>query len=148
VTDKLSVAKTYDVITMLGVLCIFDKYELVLANVLSWLKPNGVLILHNMISEADVDVFVKYSPSSSSFNEERLESGWNIISEKSLGLVCSANGSKLIKVKRFELSVDLMPKPQDPLRSWTELDTDGRKQIYNSLHLRQPQKVAVIRKLP
>ena len=51
VTIKSSVQEQFDVITMLGVLCIFDDYASVLANVLSWLKPRGRLILHNMVSE-------------------------------------------------------------------------------------------------
>ena len=58
-----------------------------------WLKPNGKLILHNMISEYDIDVFVKYSPSDDAYKADNLESGWNIISEKSLRLVVEKNSA-------------------------------------------------------
>ena len=47
VLDKVSVEKKFDVIIILGVLGIFDDYEVVLKNVLSWVKLKGRLILHN-----------------------------------------------------------------------------------------------------
>ena len=46
VTDKSSVKEKFDVITMLGVLSIFDDFALIIQNVLSWLKSSGKLILH------------------------------------------------------------------------------------------------------
>ena len=56
VLEKTSIKRKFDVITMMGVLCIFDDYKLVLENVLSWLRPKGRLVLHNMVSEFDIDV--------------------------------------------------------------------------------------------
>ena len=43
-----------------------------------------------MVSEYDIDVFVKYKPSSEIFEKSDLESGWNIISKKSLEIVAKA----------------------------------------------------------
>ena len=146
VTDKASVNERFDVITMLGVLCIFDDYEQVLQNVISWLKPKGRLILFNMISEYDIDVYVKYAPSSASYREDSLESGWNIISEKSLRLVCEKNSAKLRAVYPFIIGVDLEQKSDDVMRSWTEKDARHVRQTYNALHIRQPQKIALIEK--
>ena len=146
VTDKSSVNKKFDVITMLGVLCIFDDYAQVLTNVISWLNPKGKLILHNLISEYDIDVIVKHAPSSHQYSVDNLESGFNIISEKSLGLVCRENSANLVKVKPLRISVDIEQNIEDIIRSWTELDTHQIRQIYNALHIRQPQKIAVIEK--
>lgn len=145
VQDKTSVTEKYDVITMLGVLCIFDNYKSVLSNVLSWINPGGRLILHNMVSEFDIDVVIKYKHSSLDPNLAVLESGWNIISEKSLALVASANGSEIITSKPFNLKVDLQ-QVDDVMRSWTENDGKGGKSIYNALHIRQPQRIVTIKK--
>lgn len=143
--DSISVNSKFDIITMLGVLCIFDDYNLVLRNVLSWLNPGGRLILHNTINDFDIDVFVKYKHSSVE-NDKELESGWNIISRKSLELVCNKYGARLTSCTPFEINVDLKPT-LDPMRSWTEMDNLGFRQIYNALNIRQPQKIAVIDKL-
>ena len=145
VLDSDSISQKYDVITMLGVLCIFDDYSKVIKNVLSWLNPNGRLILANMISDYDVDVFVKYAPSDKQFSEDKLESGWNILSEKSLSLVSEKNNAKIIFSKKFKLNVEL-EKKNDVLRSWTEENINGEKDIFNALHIRQPIKIIVIQK--
>ncbi len=147
VTDKSSVKQKFDVITMLGVLCIFDDYESVLTNVLSWLKPKGKLVLHNMVSEFDIDVFVKYAPSSKQYNSNSLESGWNIISEKSLQLVSEKNAARLVSCEKFMIGVDLDKQDHDLMRSWTERNGSNERIIFNALHLRQPQKVVVIERL-
>ena len=147
VLDKKSVTKKFDVITMLGVLCIFDDYDTVLKNVLSWLNPRGRLILHNMVNEYDIDVFVKYRPSKVNYKETDLESGWNIISKKSLELFAESNKAKLVSCEDFSITVDL-DKQKDVMRSWTENTLSGQKNLYNALHIRQPFKIVVIEKLP
>ena len=132
---------------MLGVLCIFDDYDTVLKNVLSWLNPRGRLILHNMVNEYDIDVFVKYRPSKVIYKETDLESGWNIISKKSLELFAESNKAKLVSCEDFSITVDL-DKQKDVMRSWTENTLSGQKNLYNALHIRQPFKIVVIEKLP
>ena len=145
VLDKTSVNERFDVITMLGVLCIFDDYKQVITNVLSWLRPGGRLILHNMVSEFDVDVFIKYKTASLNVEENEFESGWNIISESSLSMVAEANSAQVISSKPFNLQVDLA-KTDDVMRSWTEDNKQGRKDIFNALHVRQPQRIVTIAK--
>ena len=145
VLEKDSVSEKYDVITMLGVFGIFDDYKKALHNVLSWLNPNGRLILQNMISGYDVDVFVKYCPSSSDYKPDRLESGWNVISEKSLSLVAKENNAEIISSKPFQLRVNI-EKQSDVMRSWTEKNMLGGNDIFNALHIRQPQKIVTIKK--
>ena len=147
VLDKESVTKKFDVITMLGVLELFDDCHTVLRNVLSWLNPKGRLILHNLINEYDIDVFIKYRSSSDNYIETELESGWNIISKKSLELFTKQNNSRLVSCEDFSISVDL-PKQRDVMRSWTETNISGSKDIFNALHIRQPFKIVVIEKLP
>tara|TARA_B100000401_G_C52665981_1_gene652408 strand:+ start:180 stop:851 length:672 start_codon:yes stop_codon:yes gene_type:complete len=145
VLDNNSICNKYDVITMLGVFCIFDDYSRVLKNVLSWLNPNGRLILHNMVSDYEIDVFIKYAPSNVEFCEDKLQSGWNIISKRSLALAAEENNARIIFSKDFKLQLNL-EKKNDLLRSWTEKNIYGEKDIFNALHIRQPQKIVVIQK--
>ena len=147
VLDEKSVTKKFDVISLSGTLCIFDDYETVLKNVLSWLNPGGRLILANMVNEYDVDVFIKYSPSNDKYVETDQEWGWNIISKKSLELVAKKNSAKLISCEDFNVSVDIAKK-KDVMRSWTEKNLSGKRDCYNALHIRQPFKIVVIEKLP
>ena len=80
-------------------LCIFDDYERVLNNVIAWIKPKGRLILQNMLSEYDIDVFIKYSSSSKKFVSNQQESRWKIISEKSIELFAKNNEAKVVSSK-------------------------------------------------
>ena len=147
VLDKKSVTKKFDVITMLGVLTIFDDYNTVLKNVLSWLNPKGRIILHNLVNEYDIDVFIKYRTSKDNYVEADLEQGWNIISKKSLELFAEKNSARLVSCENFSISVDLQ-KQKDVMRSWTENNLSGNKDLFNALHIRQPYKIVVIEKLP
>ena len=124
-----------------------SKLEDAIANAISWLNPKGKIIMHNMINEHEIDIFIKYSRSSDSYNVNELESGWNVISEKSLSLVCQKYSAKLVEIKPFKIGVDIKPNRDDVMRSWTELDRNGNRQIYNALHIRQPQKIAIIEKI-
>ena len=103
--------------------------------------------LANLVNEYDIDVFVKYKPSSSNLNVDELESGWNIVSQKSLELVSLRNDAKLVYSKPFKLKVNL-EKKSDVMRSWTENNLSGTKDLFNALHIRQPYKIVVIEKLP
>lgn len=149
VTNNASITEKFDVITMLGVLSMFDDYKMVLDNVLSWLNPKGRLIIHGMMSEFDVDVFVKYKPSSLESGLDELESGWNIISSKSLSEVAISNNAKVISSKPFALNVTLDRQDNDVMRSWTEENSrrEGEgKDIFNATHIRQPQRIVTVEK--
>lgn len=141
-----SVKERYDIITMVGVLSIFNEYEIVIKNVLSWLKPNGELIINGLMTDYDYDVFVQYKKSSAHYDLDELETGWNIISIESLNQVCRRNHAVIEEASDFNISVDIPKREDDPIRSWTERDADGVNQLYNALHLRQPRKTVRIKK--
>tara|TARA_B110000027_G_C16028266_1_gene259565 strand:- start:185 stop:880 length:696 start_codon:yes stop_codon:yes gene_type:complete len=147
INNRDSVTEKFDIITLAGVLGIYDDFNFFLTNILSWLKPQGKIVLHAMISDYEYDIFVKYSPSRLIFSSNNLEPGWNIISRKTLNLICESNSAKLENVKPFELSIEIDKNEKDYMRSWTEKDLNEIKHIYNATHLRQPQHTAVIRKI-
>ena len=145
VFDRNSIKTEFDVVTMLGVLGIFDDYSRVLSNALSWVKPKGRLVIHNMVSQYDIDVFIKYKPSSHQSENAEFKTGWNIISQKSLEMVALQNGAKLIYSEPFRLEVNLSQQ-KDVMRSWTEVNSEGSNDLFNALHVRQPQRIVVIEK--
>jgi SAM-dependent methyltransferase len=129
-----------DVLTLLGVISIFDDIEPLIKNFSLWIKPGGRLLVHGMFNPLDVDVFVKYR-ASVDHNSGPYQAGWNIISQKTVSTLLLKYGAKRIHFHEFKMSVDLEGDPHDPLRSWTEKLSDGNRQIVNATCLKQPQYV-------
>ena len=133
--------QTYDVITVMGVLSIFDEVDEAIRNLIYWTKPGGKLFIHGMFNPYDLDVWIKYEESGAKGN---LESGWNIISQKTMTSLLLQNGATAVSYHKFNISVDLSPNPMDPVRSWTERLESGDRQIVNGLFLKQPQYICEV----
>jgi SAM-dependent methyltransferase len=134
----------FDAITMLGVLQIFDDIAPVISNLASWLKrPGGLLLVHGLFNPYDFDVFTRYRKAGEGPSGE-LENGWNIVSQRTFADVCQSAGAQSIIFHKFDISVDIAPTDNDPLRSWTEKSEHGHRQIVNGLHIRQPQYIAEV----
>jgi SAM-dependent methyltransferase len=128
----------FDVVTCNGVLTIFDDLEKPVSNLAALVKPGGKLFIHGLFNPYDIDVFVKYR-TSENYGTTEYESGWNIISQKTITKILTDNGAKNIQFHEFSISIDLDKNLSDPLRSWTENLESGERQIVNGLHLKQPQ---------
>lgn len=134
----------FDAITMLGVLQIFDDITPIISNLASWLKrPGGVLLVHGLFNPYDYDVFTRYRRVGDG-PPDALESGWNIVSQRSFAGVCESAGAQSIIFHKFKITVDMAPTDSDPVRSWTEKLERGGRQIVNGLHIRQPQYIAEV----
>ena len=118
-----------------------------MANVLPLIYESNFLSKKHCKKEYDIDVFIKYRTSKDNYVEADLEQGWNIISKKSLELFAEKNSARLVSCENFSISVDLQ-KQKDVMRSWTENNLSGTKDLFNALHIRQPYKIVVIEKLP
>ena len=72
----------YDVSTCVGVISIFDNFEIPIKNLIKITKPGGKIFLQALINDFPIDVNIKYSKSKNwlSGKPKYLESGWNIIS--------------------------------------------------------------------
>ena len=129
-----------DVITLLGVLSIFDDIDPILSNLSHWIKPNGRVYIHGMFNPFDIDVFIKYRDSKK-YAENIFESGWNIISQSSITRILKKYDAKFVKFYEFKISCDLKKNSEDPVRSWTEKLQNGERQIVNGICLKQPQYI-------
>lgn len=135
----LTMQKKYSVVTMVGVLSIFDSIYEPLNNVKKILKDGGKFYIFGLFNEWDIDVNVKYKPANSIRNV--FESGWNITSHKTIKSTLENVGFSSICFHKFDISVDLYKNYEDPVRSWTETLSSGERQIVNGLCLKQPQYI-------
>jgi SAM-dependent methyltransferase len=141
ILDKDSLPQcSVDIITVLGVISIFDDLQSIVANLSYWVKPGGKLIFHGMFNPYNVDVYIKYRTPGT--RPGHLEAGWNIISQSTFEGILKSFGCKSLKFHEFNIGVDILQNPSDPLRSWTEKLHDGSRQIVNGLFLKQPQYIA------
>lgn len=141
--DRNSIEGSFDVLTISGVLSIFDDLDPIIENLIHWTKPGGKIIIHGMFNDYDVDVLVRYRLSEESQIHD-WESGWNIISKKTFVRILNEKGVNQIYFHPFNIEIDLEKKLADPLRSWTEMQQDGKRVIVNGLCLRQPQYIVEI----
>ena len=132
-----------DVITLLGVVGIFDDLCEIADNVSRWVKPGGLVLLHGLFNPFDIDVFIRYRESHREGPGD-LETGWNIFSQRTVRDCFIHCGASSVEFFPFTMSGDLPRTPHDPLRSWTEELANGDRQIVNGLWLKQPQYVVKI----
>lgn len=136
--EKSLDVNSVDVLTLLGVISIFDDIEPIVRNIGGWMKPNGKLFIHGMFNPFNIDVFVKYRKSED-FAVDIFQAGWNVISQKTITNLLLLYGAKSVKFHGFNISIDLEKTEDDPLRSWTEKLEGGTRQIVNATCLKQPQ---------
>lgn len=124
--------KKYNIITMLGVLSIFDDFELVLNNTISMLDTDGLLMVFGIFNPEEIDVLVKSRQAGK--KEDVWESGWNYISKKSIENYCKEHNLEYEWIP-FQFHLDIPKHKNDPLRSWTIDLPDQKKLIINGLQL-------------
>ena len=147
VTSKSSAhPEQFDIITMSGVLQIFDDWQPVLHNLIWWLKPGGRVVVHGLFNPWPVDVLLRYKLSEDDPSEP-WETGWNIISKKSVDQFLEGIDAVTHFFEDFDIPIKIAASNEDPLRSWTELDANNNNRIFNGLGLRQEQHFLVIDKV-
>jgi len=136
-------AQSFDVVTVLGVIQIFDEVEQIIANLISWTRPHGRVLVHGLFNPYPVDVLIKYRNVDGPDHDNNFQNGWNIISQETFRLLATRNGAKGVKYHPFEMNIDIAQK-LDPVRSWTEILPNGKRQIVNGLCIKQPQYIAEV----
>lgn len=132
--DLLSGA-TLDVAFMIGVHEIFDDFVPALSNLLYWTREGGSVYLFGGFNPYPVDVHVNYRLVDDPVPEHR-EPGWNQFSKVSFSRYLDQTlGQGRHRFVPFELPFDLAPRADDPARTWTFLDGQGRRLIRNGLAL-------------
>lgn len=121
---------SFDFVTMLGVLSIFDDFTPSLKECIRVTKKGGTIIVVSQFNDYPVDALVKwrYSGDSGAYNK-----GYNLFSKKTISAYLSSHNSvQKYSFEKFILPFDL-PKQKDPIRTWTEKNLFGRRIFRNGL---------------
>ena len=140
-SKKFFLKNKYDIITMNGVLSIFDNFERTLNNILKMMHENSCLFIHGHFNPYDYDVFVKYSDNKI---PNLLQSGWNIFSLESIKKYCKKKKLK-ISIYPFNIKINLSSVKNDPVRTWT-INVKKKKFFTNGLNLLLSKYFLVITK--
>lgn len=136
ILDKDSLPKRkFDIITMLGVISIFDDFQPVLDNILTLMKEDSVCYIFGIFNPEDLDVIIKSRKSSEApLASSVFESGWNCFSKKSIELYLAKKNVRCEFIP-FDLGLKIEKNKDDPLRSWTEGDVNSFYIVKNGLQL-------------
>ena len=127
-----------------GVLPIFDDYKLFLNNLIHFTKKGGKIFIAALFNEFPIDVYVKYQRTKN-IKKNFLESGWNIFSKQTIFKFLKKNKKiKKFYFKNFQLTKNLKKKIEDPVRSWTFRNKNGKLLTTNGLNLILPTSVLCI----
>lgn len=128
--------ESFDVVTCHGVLSIFDDYRPTMKELLRVAAPGGLVLVNNMWNAFPIDLMIKVRhPKPGPQNDyEGWEAGWNMVSLKTISAFLGHHQ----KVQEFDftkvqLPVDLAPRPENLLRSWTQFSAEGERYHMNGI---------------
>ncbi|MDF1721074.1 MAG: class I SAM-dependent methyltransferase [Minwuia sp.] len=145
VLDRTSVSNSYDMVFMIGVHSIFDDIETWLSNLLAWTKPRGTVCVFGLINSHPIDAYIKIRTSKD--DPSHRESGWNVFSRATFeNIIFESDDVAAHEFHDFSIPLDLPPRADDPLRTWTQKLENGERMIVNGIGLIHDFKVLCIRK--
>ncbi|ALP52649.1 hypothetical protein Tel_05525 [Candidatus Tenderia electrophaga] len=122
---------SFDAVTMVGTLSVFDEFEPSMSECLRLTAPGGTVIVAGQFNSHPVDALIRYRYS----GEDAWNTGYNLFSCQSVARFLDQQPMiASYQFCNFELPFDLAPQ-DDPIRSWTEQTSDGRRELRNGLNL-------------
>ena len=129
-TRKMQKMLQYDIVLCAGVLQIFDDIELPIHNLLSSVRPFGMLVVAGSFNTHNVDVLMRYRRGGSE-NVSGWETGWNLFSKETIEQSLKSFGNDLAwDWFDFEMPFPL-PEQEDPMRTWTISTEHNSNQLIN-----------------
>ena len=146
VLDKeLLAPDSADMSFMNGVHTVFDDFRPSFSNLINWTKKGGRVYIIGPFNPYPVDVWTVCRRVDDPDPTHR-EPGWNIFSKASVcQFLDEAVGEGNYEFRAFEMPFDLLPHADDPLRSWTFLDDQGRRLLTCGLCLTFHMEILEIR---
>lgn len=121
----------FDIVTMMGVIGIFDDFEPIIDNLLSITREHGCIYIFGVFNPEKLDMIMRCRKSGEV--NTNWEKGWNIFSIHSMTEYCQKKG-KQMDISEFSMPFAIEKNKVDPLRSWT-VDISGTLMVINGLQL-------------
>lgn len=124
---------SFDIVTMNGVLTIFDDFTLSINECIRVVKDKGIVLILSHFNHFPIDALVKWRYSGDVTDWNR---GYNLISIKSLENFFSQHPQiKSWEFKKFILPFDLPKHTDDTIRAWTENNYNKERVFRNGLQM-------------
>lgn len=124
---------SFDITTMVGVLSIFDSYQLAINEAIRVTKAKGTIVIAGQFNNYPVDALIHWRYSDDDQDNKAWQKGYNLFSKQSISKFLNQN----VEVSKYSFSPFMVPfdleKQEDPIRTWTELDGCGNKIFRNGL---------------
>lgn len=135
----------HDLITMTGVMSIFDEPNPSFYKCLDALKKGGCLIIGGLFNNNPIDTVISYKRA----NVEGAvwENGWNTFSKYTMESLMKAYPEELkFSWKDFKLPFKIDKQEDDPMRSWTESFGDNPHFMVNGANILVDFKFLIVEK--
>ena len=131
-------SEKFDLVFMNSVHAIFDDHRPWVDNILGLLGAHGKAYVFGIFNPEPLDVFIKCRGAGR--EDQPLEKGWNLFSKDTIGRYLKKRKIEY-HFQDWEITIPIERHPDDPLRSWTFKDADGRYIVQNGLQLIHTQAV-------
>ena len=122
---------TFDIITRLGVLGLFEDFSISFQNLIEHTKKGGRILIQADFNDDAIDVRVHWRGSHPE-NQPWITNGHNIYSRKSVSDFLTGRVANFEFIP-FEMPFDVEKSQDNPLRGWTIETASGRRMIVNGL---------------
>ena len=134
--------RQYDIVTCVGVVQIFDDLHVPLKNLVSRVRPGGVLFVEGIVNPHPIDVIVRYRTVDPEYSA--WEPGWNLWSTITFDRVLNNIDGVEWQWHDFRLPF-AVPKKPDPMRTWTIRTEENPFQLVNGASQLITTKVLEVR---
>tara|TARA_B100000029_G_scaffold369398_1_gene363229 strand:- start:3161 stop:3871 length:711 start_codon:yes stop_codon:yes gene_type:complete len=127
---------SYDIVTCIGVISIFDDFRPSINEMLRVVKKGGLIIINNMWNSYPIDLLIKvrHAKNGSQKKFNNWESGWNMISIKTISeFLKNKKKVKSFSFKKVIMKKDLLKNKNNLLRSWTNKYKNGERYHFNGI---------------
>ena len=121
----------FDVVTMTGTHSIFDDFRPSFRECLRLARPGGRVLVTGIFNPYPVDALIHWRYAD--HDELGWHPGYNLFSQQSVGAFLDTQQRvEQHRFDTFEIPFDIAAR-DDPIRSWTELQRDGRRKFRNGI---------------
>ncbi|HAT7074274.1 TPA: methyltransferase domain-containing protein [Legionella pneumophila] len=119
-----------DIITIFGVIDCFDEIKSTFTNLMHWIKPGGLILVLDIVNPFPIDTIMRYRRTVEL--NAPWEMGWNTYSRHTLERqITQFQQVESFDFIPFEISTDLLPRTEDPMRTWTIRTETKTRQLIN-----------------